>query len=224
MLRGCLTRGNRRTRGDLPRLIVFRAPPGDQPPPRTIEKYHRGDTVGPLPRLRGAAHQCRRGPPPRRRGLHLVAARALQAGHRATRYQDLQQFWKWYESEDEIPVSPMTRMTPPMMPEVPVPVLGADELRALLATCAGKDVRRPPRHAILRMFIDTGMRRRARRAHGDRRRPRRQRRRSSWARAGDRARARSAPRRPAPSTATSAPGRSTASPTSRRSGSPGSAR
>ena len=79
-------------------------------------------------------------------------------GTALTRYQDLQQFFKWAVDEEEIDVSPMAKMTPPMLPEVPVPVLSDEELRALLATCAGKDFDELRDQAILRLFIDAGMR------------------------------------------------------------------
>jgi integrase len=59
----------------------------------------------------------------------------------------------------------MATMTPPMLPEVPVPVLGPDDLRLLLATCKpSKDdsdraeFDKVRDAAILRLFIDTGMR------------------------------------------------------------------
>ena len=86
-------------------------------------------------------------------------------GTALTRYQDLQQFFKWCESEGEIDVSPMAKMTPPIMREVPVPVLGPVELGALLNTCKPDSADGAPAKfdkvrdaAILRLFIDTGMR------------------------------------------------------------------
>lgn len=73
------------------------------------------------------------------------------------RYRSLQQFFKWAVGEGEIRVSPMVNMTPPAVPEEPVPVLSEAELKAMLATCSGRrsfeDVRD---NALLRVFIDTG--------------------------------------------------------------------
>ncbi|MGH9065488.1 MAG: tyrosine-type recombinase/integrase [Acidimicrobiales bacterium] len=76
----------------------------------------------------------------------------------ATRYRCLQQLMKWLEEEGEVARNPMARMTPPSIPEVPVPVVGDDDLRALLRTCSGKgfDDRRDT--AIVRVFLDTGCR------------------------------------------------------------------
>lgn len=74
------------------------------------------------------------------------------------RYRALQRFFAWCEEEGEITVSPMAKMKPPAVPEVPVPVLGEDELRRLLATCSGRTFPDRRDAAILRLFIDTGMR------------------------------------------------------------------
>lgn len=79
-------------------------------------------------------------------------------GTALTRYQDLQQLFKWLVDEDEIPASPMAKMNPPMLPEVPVPVLGDDDLKALLATCTARTFDDLRDQAILRLLIDTGMR------------------------------------------------------------------
>lgn len=74
------------------------------------------------------------------------------------RYRALQQFFKWLAYEEEIPTDPMARMKPPVVPEQPVAVLSPAELKALLATCAGKRFTDRRDMAILRLFIDTGMR------------------------------------------------------------------
>jgi site-specific recombinase XerC len=52
----------------------------------------------------------------------------------------------------------MEKMRPPMVPERPVPVLSADRLRALVATCSGKSFIDRRDEAILRLFADTGLR------------------------------------------------------------------
>jgi site-specific recombinase XerD len=76
----------------------------------------------------------------------------------SNRFRALQQFFKWLVEEEELERSPMARMRSPMVPERPVPILGADELRRLLATCTGKEFVDRRDQAILRLFIDTGMR------------------------------------------------------------------
>jgi integrase len=76
----------------------------------------------------------------------------------ATRYRSLQQLFKWLDDEGEIAGSPMAKMRPPIIPEQPVPVLSDDQIRGLLASCAGKDFRVRRDIAIIRPFLDTGMR------------------------------------------------------------------
>lgn len=71
------------------------------------------------------------------------------------RYRSLQQFFKWLVVEGEIESSPMARMTPPLAPEQPIPVVGDDGLRALLATCDGKSFEDRRDSAIFSVFIST---------------------------------------------------------------------
>jgi site-specific recombinase XerD len=51
----------------------------------------------------------------------------------AKHYRSLQQLFKWLTEDGEIPRSPMERMSPPSVPEQPVPILTDDDLAALLA-------------------------------------------------------------------------------------------
>lgn len=76
----------------------------------------------------------------------------------ATRYRSLQQLFSWLEDEGEIPASPMARMRAPVIPEQPVPVLADDDIRRLLASCSGKAFRDRRDAAIIRLFVDTGVR------------------------------------------------------------------
>lgn len=76
----------------------------------------------------------------------------------SVRYRGLQQFFKHLVEEDEIETSPMAAMKPPAIPELPVPVVGDDDLRKLLATCNGKGYADRRDNAIFRLFLDTGMR------------------------------------------------------------------
>lgn len=52
----------------------------------------------------------------------------------------------------------MARMKPPIVPEVPVPVVSDDDLKRLLRACNGKTFEDKRDVAILRVFIDTGIR------------------------------------------------------------------
>src|SRR4051794_24381468 len=47
-------------------------------------------------------------------------------------YRALAKFWRWAVEEDEVPTSPMAKMTPPKVPETPVPVISAEDFRKLL--------------------------------------------------------------------------------------------
>ena len=85
----------------------------------------------------------------------LAHAKASTA---ATRFQALRVFFTFLVDEGELDHSPMAKMRPPIVPEQTTPVLGDPELRALLATCDTKTFDDRRDEAILRLFIDTGMR------------------------------------------------------------------
>ncbi len=76
----------------------------------------------------------------------------------AFRYRSLQQFFKWLVEEDELEADPMASMKPPHVPEQPVPVLSPAAITALLDACAGKAFADRRDLAIIRLFLDTGMR------------------------------------------------------------------
>lgn len=85
--------------------------------------------------------------------LQRVAAATV-----AKQYRSVQQFFRWLVEDGEIPASPMARMTPPHVPEQPVPVFSEDELRRLIAACKGNHFEARRDVAIIRLFIDTGAR------------------------------------------------------------------
>jgi site-specific recombinase XerD len=76
----------------------------------------------------------------------------------ATKYQALRVFFNFMHDEGEITASPMANMKPPIVPESRTRVLDDAALRALLATCNAKTFEDRRDEAILRLFIDTGMR------------------------------------------------------------------
>lgn len=82
----------------------------------------------------------------------------LSAATAAKHYRSLQQLFKWLEDDGEIPRSPMAKMSPPAVPEQPVPVLTDDELSRLLAVAKGSDFDHRRDTAMLRVLIDTGIR------------------------------------------------------------------
>jgi integrase len=61
--------------------------------------------------------------------------------------------------EEEIERSPMEKTRPPLVPESPVPVIEDDEIRRLIRACEGKDFEARRDLAIIRLLLDTGMRR-----------------------------------------------------------------
>jgi site-specific recombinase XerD len=76
----------------------------------------------------------------------------------SVRFRAIQQFFTWCVDEEELEVNPMAKMRPPVVPERPVPVLGEDKARALLKACAGSGFVPRRDTAIVRLFLDTGMR------------------------------------------------------------------
>jgi integrase/recombinase XerC len=67
-------------------------------------------------------------------------------------------FRKWAVTEGELDASPMAGMNPPQIPDEPPPVLTDEELRRLLKACEGRDFTDRRDAAILRLFLDTGVR------------------------------------------------------------------
>lgn len=89
---------------------------------------------------------------------HIAALTArTSAGNASVHYRALQQFWTWWSDDEDAP-SPMAGMTPPIIPEAPVPVVGDDELRKLLKVCRGKDFVSRRDTAIIMVLLDTGIR------------------------------------------------------------------
>jgi integrase/recombinase XerC len=82
----------------------------------------------------------------------------LKPNTAANRYRALSCFFAFMVDEGEIDHSPMAHMRPPHVPEVPVPVLTDSSLTALLKTCNTKDFADVRDTAILRVFIDFGIR------------------------------------------------------------------
>ena len=74
------------------------------------------------------------------------------------RYRGLRQFFGWLAAEGEIPSSPMARMKPPNIPEQPAPVPSVEDIRALLEACEGPGFVDRRDAAIIRLFLDSGIR------------------------------------------------------------------
>jgi len=82
--------------------------------------------------------------------------------HRATtaagRYRNLQQFYRWAVAEELVEISPMAGLRPPTVPETSVPVLDDAAVGRLLGTMTGREFEDRRDTAIVRLFLDTGMR------------------------------------------------------------------
>ena len=76
----------------------------------------------------------------------------------AKHYRSLQQLFNFLIDDGEITSNPMERMSPPAVPEQPVPILTDEELVRLIATCKGQSLENRRDEAVIRMFIDTGIR------------------------------------------------------------------
>jgi site-specific recombinase XerD len=74
------------------------------------------------------------------------------------RYRSLQAFFKWATEEGEVADNPMKRMRPPTIPEKAVPVLSDDQIRQLLAGCDSKSFEGRRDEALIRLFVDSGVR------------------------------------------------------------------
>src|SRR5215203_4318648 len=76
----------------------------------------------------------------------------------AKHYRSLQQLFRFLIDDGEITASPMERMKPPAVPEQPVPVLTDEDLGRLLSVCKGASFEDRRDEAMIRFFVDTGVR------------------------------------------------------------------
>jgi site-specific recombinase XerD len=90
--------------------------------------------------------------------VYLRDDRGLSETTRAVRFAALRRFCRWAVAEELIARNPMEGMAQPQPAEVPVPVLGDDEIAALIKACGGKDLAARRDEAIIRVLLDTGMR------------------------------------------------------------------
>lgn len=98
------------------------------------------------------------------RRMHLesfVADRlaAVKAATVSVQFRALQQFFKWAVAEEELTSSPMAKMRPPIVPDEPPAILTPEKLRKVLRSCEGQGFLARRDLAIVRLLLDTGMRR-----------------------------------------------------------------
>jgi site-specific recombinase XerD len=77
----------------------------------------------------------------------------------SVQFRALQQFWKWAFEEGETDVSLMAKLKPPIVPEESPAVLTDDQIGKLLTSCQGRIFSDRRDLAIIRLLLDTGMRR-----------------------------------------------------------------
>jgi site-specific recombinase XerD len=68
------------------------------------------------------------------------------------RYTGIKQFFAWAHAEGEIAETPMRNMSPPLLPEVEVPILSSEQVKALLGTCKGNGFEDRRDYAIIYTF------------------------------------------------------------------------
>lgn len=81
------------------------------------------------------------------------------AGTANTRFAGLRAFFAFLVAQEELERTPMRGMVAPSMPIDPTPVMSVDSMRRLLDTCSSKTFADRRDYAIIRLLIDTGMRR-----------------------------------------------------------------
>jgi site-specific recombinase XerD len=77
----------------------------------------------------------------------------------SNRYRALQRYFRWLVDEGEIKESPMNKMKPPKVPEQPPEILSDSDIMAIFKACEGKDLAARRDTAIVRLLIDSGIRR-----------------------------------------------------------------
>jgi len=87
--------------------------------------------------------------------VYLLAR--YSAAYASVQYRALQQFFKWWAEEEEVP-DPMARLRPPKVTEKPVPVFTSVELSELQKACQGKTFAGRRDAAIIAVFRATGVR------------------------------------------------------------------
>lgn len=77
----------------------------------------------------------------------------------STRYHGLRRYFKWLIEEGEIKESPMRNIRQPRIPEQPPEILDPEDIQKILRACQGHRFEGRRDMAIIRILIDTGLRR-----------------------------------------------------------------
>lgn len=92
-------------------------------------------------------------------GFFATVAETQRPSSVMTRFRSLRVFFNWLIEEEELASHPMQKIAPPILPETPVPVIDDADIRKLLASCDGRGFLDRRDTAIIRLLLDTGMRR-----------------------------------------------------------------
>lgn len=84
--------------------------------------------------------------------------RRLKPSTAATRWRHLQQIVRWLQDNGYLTTSPLEGLAAPSVPESLVPVLSISDLKRLVATCSSTSYLDVRDEAVLRLFLDTGIR------------------------------------------------------------------
>src|SRR5260221_241148 len=91
--------------------------------------------------------------------VDIMTTRKCKAGTAKTRFDGLHAFFNWCVDEGELEVSPMAKIHSPHVPKEPPEIITDDQLERLLRACRGNDFYSRRDRAMIRMLIDTGLRR-----------------------------------------------------------------
>lgn len=89
---------------------------------------------------------------------NFLASLQLRPATVAKTYRNLQQLYKFLAIEELIERSPFDKLSPPSVPEQPIPILTDSDIRALLGVCSGTTFEDRRDTAIIRFLLDTGAR------------------------------------------------------------------
>ena len=90
--------------------------------------------------------------------IHLLEDTGYSAGYANNQFRAIQQFWKWYAREEQVP-NPLVGMSPPDPDAKVVPVIENDQLATLIKDAESRrDFESRRDSALLRLFASSGAR------------------------------------------------------------------
>lgn len=87
-----------------------------------------------------------------------ILDRGAEPGTAKARQLAVRRFSAWLHEEGEIPNDELLGLKPPKLDTKVVPVLGDDEIAALIRACQGKEFRDRRDEALVRLMLETGLR------------------------------------------------------------------